>query len=65
VLNNIKQSRGEFMSSEEKKRDLDFVFECEQCTETWSENLLDLIDRCTHEELVNLIKYIQNKLETK
>lgn len=52
------------MSSEEKKQDLDFVFECEQCTETWSENLLDLIDRCTHEELVNLIKYIQNKLES-
>ncbi len=52
------------MSSEEKKQDLDFVFECEQCTETWSENLLDLIDRCTLEELVNLIKHIQNKLES-
>ena len=51
------------MSSEEKNQGLDFVFECEQCTETWSENLLDLIDSCTHEELVNLIKYIKNKLE--
>ncbi len=52
------------MCSDEKTLVLDFVFECEQCTETWSENLLDLIDRCTHEELVNLIKYIQNKLAT-
>jgi hypothetical protein len=32
------------MSSEGKKINLDFVFECEQCTESWSENLLDLID---------------------
>lgn len=52
------------MSSEEKNQNLDFVFECDQCTETWSENLLDIIDRCTHEELENLIKYIQNKLKS-
>ena len=52
------------MSSEERNQGLDFVFECEQCTETWSENLLDLIDRCTPDELINLIKHIQNKLES-
>ena len=50
------------MSSKEEKYELNFVFECEQCTESWSENLLDLIDRCTPDELVNLIKYIQNRL---
>ena len=53
------------MSIEEKKINLDFVFECEQCTESWSENLLDLIDRCTTEELLCLLKYIQNKIKKK
>jgi len=52
------------LSREEKNQNLDFIFECEQCTEIWSENLLDFIDRCTHKELVNLIKYIKNKLES-
>ncbi|MFW9999890.1 MAG: hypothetical protein ACFE9Q_02450 [Candidatus Hodarchaeota archaeon] len=53
------------MKSKEKKDKLDFVFECEQCTESWSENLLDLIDRCSLEELLSLYKYIQTKLEKK
>ncbi|MCK4381055.1 MAG: hypothetical protein KAW51_07935 [Candidatus Lokiarchaeota archaeon] len=53
------------MSSEEEKVKLDFVFECEQCTESWSENLLDLIDRCTKEELLWLLKHIQNQVEKK
>ncbi len=53
------------MTSEERKVNLDFLFECEQCTESWSENLLDLIDRCTREEMVRLLNYIQNKLEKK
>lgn len=53
------------MSSEEEKLKLDFVFECEQCTESWSENLLDLLDRCSNEELQWLLKYIQNKVEKK
>ena len=53
------------MSSEEEKIKLDFVFECEQCTESWSENLLDLIDRCTKGELLWLFKHIQNKIEKK
>lgn len=47
------------MSSEKAQLKLDFLFECEQCTE----NLLDLIDRCTKEELLWLLKYIQNKVE--
>ncbi len=51
------------MSSEKAQLKLDFVFECEQCTESWTENLLDLIDRCTKEELLWLLKYIQNKVE--
>ena len=53
------------MSSEEEKLKLDFVFECEQCTESWSENLLDLLDRCSNEELQWLLKYIQNKVDKK
>ncbi len=55
----------EIMRSEEEKVKLDFVFECEQCTESWSENLLDLIDRCTKEELLWLLKHIQNQVEKK
>lgn len=55
----------ETMSSEEEKLKFDFVFECEQCTESWSENLLDLIDRCTKEELLWLLKHIQNQVEKK
>ena len=53
------------MSSEEEKIKLDFVFECEQCTESWSENLLDLIDRCTQEELLWLLKQVQEKVDKK
>lgn len=53
------------MNSEKEKRKLDFIFECEQCTESWSENLLDLIDRCTKEELLWLLKHVQNKIEKK
>ncbi len=53
------------MNSEEKKIYLNFIFECEQCTESWSENLLDLIDRCTAEELLYLFRYIQNKIKKK
>jgi hypothetical protein len=53
------------MKSKEKNRNFDFVFECEQCTESWSENLLDLIDRCTTEELLSLHRYIQTKLKKK
>jgi len=51
------------MINKELKAKLDFIFECEQCTETWSENLLDLIDKCSSEELLWLLKYIQNKVE--
>ncbi len=53
------------MNSEKEKRKFDFIFECEQCTESWSENLLDLVDRCTKEELLWLLKHIQNKIEKK
>ena len=53
------------MNNKEKIGNLDFVFECEQCTESWSENLLDLIDRCTTEELQSLLSYIQTKLKKK
>ncbi|MFX0141874.1 MAG: hypothetical protein ACFFDN_50020 [Candidatus Hodarchaeota archaeon] len=44
------------MSMKGKRKNLDFVFECEKCTESWSENLLNLIDRCTIEELLYLLK---------
>ena len=53
------------MSSDKKKLNLDFVFECEQCAESWSENLLDLIDICNTEELLSLLSYIQSKLKKK
>lgn len=53
------------MSSGKKKEYLDFIFECEQCKESWSENLLDLIDKCTTEELMSLLRHIQRKLEEK
>ena len=53
------------MSSGKKKEYLDFIFECEQCTESWSENLLDLIDKCPTEELMSLLRHIQRKLEEK
>ncbi|MFX0005000.1 MAG: hypothetical protein ACFE9C_15080 [Candidatus Hodarchaeota archaeon] len=53
------------MKNEQKKEYINFMFECEQCAESWSENLLDLIDKCTTEELINLFRYIQNKLEEK
>lgn len=53
------------MNSKEKSGNLDFVFECEQCMESWLENLLDLIDRCTTEELLSLHTYIQTKLKKK
>lgn len=51
------------MNSKEIKGNIDFLFECEQCREVWSENLLDLIERCTSEELLNLLEYIQNKVK--
>jgi len=53
------------MSNKGKNENLDFLFECEQCRESWSENLLDLIDRCTPEELLSLLEYIQNKIKKK
>jgi len=53
------------MSSEEKKIKLYFIFECEQCMESWSENLLDLLDRCSNEELLWILEHIQNKIEKK
>jgi len=53
------------MKSEEKREYFNFIFECEQCTESWSENLLNLIDKCTSEELFSLLRYIQNKLVEK
>ena len=53
------------MDIKDKKGNLDFVFECEQCTESWSENLLDLIDRCGIEELQSLHRYIQKKIKEK
>ena len=53
------------MGREEKKLNLDFVFECEHCAESWSENLIDLIDRCTSEELSCLLIYIQIKIGKK
>ena len=51
------------MDSKEKIGNIDFVFECEQCTESWSENLLDLIDRCSIEELQCLKIYIEKKMK--
>ncbi|MFX1297765.1 MAG: hypothetical protein ACFFD2_23330 [Promethearchaeota archaeon] len=51
------------MRREKEQLKFDFIFECEQCTESWSENLLDLVDRCTQEELLLLLKHIQNKVE--
>ena len=51
------------MSRQGKKLNLDFVFECDHCAESWSENLLDLIDRCTNEELLSLLGHVQNKLK--
>ena len=53
------------MSRQGKKLNLDFVFECDHCAESWSENLLDLIDRCTNEELLSLLGHVQNKLKKK
>ncbi|MFX1419522.1 MAG: hypothetical protein ACFE9N_11440 [Promethearchaeota archaeon] len=50
------------MNSKESRKSLSFVFECERCTESWSENLLDLIDRCNIEELLSLNSYIETKL---
>ncbi|MFX1568797.1 MAG: hypothetical protein ACFFCV_10580 [Promethearchaeota archaeon] len=50
------------MDNKKKIGNLDFIFECEQCTESWSENLLDLIDRCGIEELQCLQNYIQKKI---
>ena len=38
------------------------MFVCEQCTEAWSENLLDLIDRCNPDELKIIQTYIEKKL---
>ena len=53
------------MSRQGKKLNLDFVFECDHCAESWSENLLDLIDRCGIEELQSLHRYIQKKIKEK
>ncbi len=53
------------MSNKVEKKRLDFIFECEHCAESWSENLLDLIDRCSKEELLCLLKHIQSKIEKK
>jgi hypothetical protein len=47
----------------EEQENFDFNFECEQCTESWSENLLNLIDKCSTKELMNLLRYIQKKLD--
>ena len=44
-----------------KKHDLIFEFECEHCGENWSDNLLNLIDQCTQEELEQILTFIQSK----
>jgi len=50
------------MDKKKQIGNLDFIFECEQCTESWSENLFDLIDRCGIEELQYLQSYIKKKI---
>ncbi|UCD00779.1 MAG: hypothetical protein JSV23_07785 [Promethearchaeota archaeon] len=50
------------MNCKKEEINLDFVFECEYCAESWSESLLDLIDRCTIDELLCLLKHIQGKI---
>ncbi|MFX1303727.1 MAG: hypothetical protein ACFFBV_04170 [Promethearchaeota archaeon] len=52
------------MNGKKEDINLDFIFECEYCAESWSENLLELIDRCTVDELFCLLKHIQNKLNS-
>ncbi|MFW9826613.1 MAG: hypothetical protein ACFFEY_03225 [Candidatus Thorarchaeota archaeon] len=53
------------MIDKAKNRMIDFIFECEYCSESWSENLLDIVDQCNEDELLKLFKYIQKKLKKK
>jgi hypothetical protein len=53
------------MIDKDKFMKIDFVYECEYCSESWSENLLDIVDQCNEDELLNLFKYIQKKLKKK
>ena len=51
------------MSSQEERPNIEFTFECEACSESWSENLLDLVDRLTRPEILILIEHLTKKLE--
>jgi hypothetical protein len=51
------------MINEEKQKKIDFIFECEHCTESWSENLFEVIDQCDIEELLKLFNYIHKKIK--
>ncbi len=43
------------------KKEIEFDIECENCGENWQENLLDVIDLCTPEELLYLQEVIKKK----
>lgn len=50
------------MHIEKKKQSIQFSFECEGCGSSWSENLFDLINHCTFEELKKVKAYLEKKL---
>lgn len=49
--------------TEKERPNIDFLFECESCAESWSENFLDLINCLTPEELKQVSSYIKKKLD--
>ena len=51
------------MSNKKEKRKIPFIFECEACTESWSENFLDLLDKLSKDELVQVFDHVKKKLE--
>ena len=50
------------MSSQEERQKLNYEVQCDSCTESWSDGLLELIDNLTKEELVQVSDYINKKL---
>lgn len=46
---------------EKNQKEIEFDMECEHCGERWQENLIDILDLCTPEELLNLQEYINKR----
>ncbi len=52
------------MSNKTEEVDTNIVIECETCSASWKEDLLDYIDNVTKPALIKIYNFIKKKLDT-